>query len=499
MKIRSVVYRKIVCALLLLALMVLGCEMDQSFIRQYSAERKFDRCFRNYQKVMINPAIASTEHFVATATKFREFLASFESNADSSLAIAELCKRSYFYLAKLSGMQGDHRKAVSWYERSLRKFPHDNKHQIQTHLALAHVHQQLLELQLAAQSYREVVSKENFKDLLQTNLQLISIPLTIARLNHLSGMNGKGNSEYNQAVAYYTNLVSENPDSELGFWAQVQLANSYADQGDWNHCLKLLENAVQINPTNSEIYKVLLFIAEIQSEVRGNFWRSKYYYEKVIEESDDPDILAKGHFGLASLLFKQKKNDEARTSMLEILDQFPRQGQVGAKVLLAIARSYEQEQKWDRALVQYRWLMDTYPLTSAGLYAPLHIANHFKLIGEQDLAETAYMEATQRYFGLINKYPLSRVAAIAQEYLTICYTLNEEWDTALNSARQLYDNYKTVPQVMMSSLIMLGQLYEKNNEHDAALEIYEDFLRKFAGHPLASHVENRVKILKMGG
>ncbi len=481
-----------------IVLTTFGCDLKKYITDQYQAEKSFDRCIRSFQRIMINPTLAGAEHYEDANSKFKAFLNRYEKKKNIS-TVADLCKKSYFLLAQLAILQSDHRSAISWYQRGLSIFPDDSKYMIQANIALANTYQQLLDLNLAAQAYQKALSEKEFDEVLLSNPQLIALPLSIARLQQLSSSNGKSIETYNDVENFYNKIVQENTDSELTFWAMMQLANSYADLNRWDNCLDIMNKTVINYPDHIKALEILLFTGDIYAEIKMDYFAAKEIYSKVVSGSDKSPVQAKAHLGLGNLLFKQNRNVEARKKMRWIIENYPREGKVGAKAQYAIAHSYEQAEQWDRALVEYRWLIDSYPLTPEGVYAPLHIANYFKALGEEDMAATAYSDATQRYYALISKYPQSQLAAIAQEYLSICYVFNEDWESAINSAEQLYKNYKTVPQIAMSSHLLLGHLYEKNSKFKEALNIYTDFVKKFSGHPLANQVRIKIKELERMG
>ncbi|MFQ5639887.1 MAG: tetratricopeptide repeat protein [bacterium] len=446
---------------------------------------------------MINPMLTSLTQYGTAKKDFSEFLNRYENKRDIP-TVAALCKKSYLYLAQIANLQGDYSDAISWYKRGLTFFPDDSKFKIEANLALAKTHQQLLELQLAAQAYQNAITQDEFNEFLKSHPQLMALPLNVARLQQLSSTNGLALVSYRQAESYYHKIVEEKSGSELAFWAMIQLANSYADQKQWEKCLTTLKTATSLYPNHQTIPEILLFVGTIYSDVKHEYLTAKSYYEKAFHESDISSVHAKAQLELGALRFKQKQNEEARKKMRWVIEEYPREGRIGAMAQLAVAHSYEQEGRWDRALVEFRWLMDTYPITPEGVYAPLHIANHFKTLGEDDMAANAFTDASERYFELISKYPQSQLSAMAQQYLAICYALSEKWEHALNAAEQLYEKYQTTPQIAMGSQILLGQLYEKNGKIDAALQIYKDFLNKFSGHPLANQVRSRITQLTGG-
>ncbi|MFQ5770420.1 MAG: tetratricopeptide repeat protein [bacterium] len=447
---------------------------------------------------MINPTLTSLEDYETTKQNFTRFLERYENQREIS-TIGELCKKSYFYLAQLAILQGDHTAAIAWYERALNIFSDDSNFKIEVYLALANSYQHILEFQLAAQAFQNALTQDSFNELLEKRSELMALPLYAARLEHVSVTKGRATDLYKNAEAYYKNIVREVPNSEKAFWARIQLATVYGDQGLWDHCLALLNEALTAYPNHQKTHEIQLLVGSIYSEVKQDYINANNYFEKAIKDSSNPDLQARAHLGKGYILFKQKKNEAARKKMHWIIENFPRNGRVGSLAQFAIARSYELEKRWDRAIVEYRWLMDTYPLYPEGLYTPVHVANHFKSIRDNELASTAYLEAVQRYHDLIAKYPQSQLSALAQEFLVLCYAQKEEWDLAIRTAERLYDDFKTNPNVVMGSQLLLAQLYENNSNKKAALKIYRQFLKKFPGHPLAEQIKNKILRLVKGG
>ena len=177
-----------------------------------------------------------------------------------------------------------------------------------------------------------------------------------------------------------------------------------------------------------------------------------------------------------------------------VSDSNPANKSLCASSQLTLASTYELQGHWDRAIVEYRWVKEKYPATPQGLYIPLYIADYYQKHGEKQLVENSLNEAIKQYRELVKKYPKTVLAGMAQEYIIYCLSAQKNWVSAAEAANSLKRIYPGT-RSEISSYLFLGQIYENSHQTKEARQIYNRFLKKFPHHPLASQVQNKLKLL----
>jgi tetratricopeptide (TPR) repeat protein len=191
---------------------------------------------------------------------------------------------------------------------------------------------------------------------------------------------------------------------------------------------------------------------------------------------------------------ERENYDKARELLGAIVQKYRDQPALAAHAHELIARSYERQGQWEQALNDYRWLAKQYEGQPPALTAPLHIARYYTEQNNQVLAEKAYNEAVEYYQGIINKYPKSMVAALAQEQIANCFIVQRKWQeavTATSKIAQILDN--NVGRV--STYLLLGRIYETTDQRQLAAKVYAEFIKQFPQHPLVGSLEERVRRL----
>ncbi len=146
-------------------------------------------------------------------------------------------------------------------------------------------------------------------------------------------------------------------------------------------------------------------------------------------------------------------------------------------------------------------------------------------------AEEAYRKGISLYQDLINQYPRSRIASVAQYQIANSYAAMKEYDKAITAYQGFIDRYrsdhellplvyqrlgytflqagkipeaeKVFEQVVQLSgaknrdqaIFELGQIYEKLGKTDVAVLKYQEIAKEFPASPFASEAQARIKSL----
>jgi tetratricopeptide (TPR) repeat protein len=173
----------------------------------------------------------------------------------------------------------------------------------------------------------------------------------------------------NEAVLYYTKLLSENPNSH---YAHVELATLYINQGRFNDALEHYKKALHIRPdwprTLNTLSRLLVnksnatalekkqavIYAERCCQLTGYLWEEALvtltdayvvagepnaaieYYNKLLQQNGDS---AKLHFNLAVALNMQKKYDDSIKHLTKVLEIDPNYPGASNKMEITLIKS----------------------------------------------------------------------------------------------------------------------------------------------------------------
>lgn len=477
----------------LTSMLCLSC--DSSLKKQYEAERMLFKAGKLYQRVTINPRIARPQDYQQAIDAYENILETYAGSTGNQ-TIENVKKQSLLTIAELWLLQGEMQNASEVYDKFLEMYPDDKALATFVHFANAQSNERLFNLDKAISEYQNVMTNYgDLQDPLKPNPSLLNLPLKVARLKRSNTPANGVRGNYSEALQYYDSIIEQHPNSPAAFLASYYKSSIYADQQDWRKVLSILNQLVRDYPDRKEVPSLLLSMGNIYLDGLNDVATASRFYDKLMERYPDHQIAAFVEFSQARVLLMRNRYEEARTSLEEILEKYPDNRGVCASAQLAIGYSYETQGDWDRALVEYRWTQENYPLSPQGFFVPIYIAEHYRQRGESDLAEAAFNDAIEHYRNLIKKYPKTVLAGKAQEHIIRCLVAQEKWDEAADAAGSL-KQVNPSSRTEINSYLLLGQIYERKDDRKQAMEVYEQFAREFPNHPVISQVKERINTLR---
>lgn len=478
-----------------LLLSLAACSSDSSLKEQYEAERMLFKAAKTFQKLMINPRIATRTEYDEAIAAYQQVLAKYPE-VHPNETIEKIKKQCYVAIAELWLMQGETQTAIDVYDKFLSTYPDDELFGAFVHLANARSNEAIYNLNKAIWEYETLV--EDFgqiQDPLKPNPNVLTLPLKVARLKRSNAGATNGANSYNEALQYYQSIVERWPKSPAAFMASYYMASIYADQQQWTEVVRTLNGLARDYPDREEIPNILLAIANVYLDRFNDLNMASSIADRLLKKFPDTEINGYVHFAKARVYYKKGKHEQARELLKWIIENFPEDQNLCASAQLTIASSYETEGNRERALVEYKWVQDNYPVTTQGLFVPIYIAENYMRRGETTLAQNSYREAISHYSNLVKKFPKTRLAASAQQYVIYCYSALQDWQKASEAAMNLKHIYPGA-QSEMSAALMLGQLYERMKEYGKAVEAYEGFSEKYPHHPGHPQIQKKLASLR---
>ncbi|MGH7495683.1 MAG: tetratricopeptide repeat protein [bacterium] len=481
-----------VCCVLLASFT--ACMNDQTTQRQFEIEKVFFRAQKATDRIMINPRIAASTDYSEATSLYRRVVREAGELPDNPW-LNGLCKRSLGSMAQLEIMQEHVEAAVEVYQEILKRYPADDEISLAARLGLASLYERSF-------SYRDAV--ENYAVLLPTlvakidpeNPQsyLLAIPSQYARLHRLEADRNRAVGAYEHAAATYEQIIHRWPNSKAAIQATNLLLTILADLQKWDRLSTVLDEQIKKHQRSEDLPQFLFLKAQLMHNRLNNPEVALSLLQGLLASYPDHEIAPSARLEIALIYMERGHYDKARELLAAITQKYRDRPALAAHAHEQIARSFELQGNWEQALNDYRWLAKQYEGQPAALTAPLQIARYYTEHNNPVLAEKAYTEAVEYYQGLINKYPKSMLAALAQEQIANCFIVQKKWQeavTATSKIAQVLDN--NVGHI--STYLLLGRIYETTNQRELATKVYREFIKQFPQHPLVGMLEERVRRL----
>ena len=237
------------------------------------------------------------------------------------------------------------------------------------------------------------------------------------------------------------------------------------------------------------------------------FWginRQLYYIASHLESTPDftIDQLAKRYRGFINKydksiyskraqlmlgdLYSLKKNyAQAR---LEYQKAICSDKETSSQAEITIAKTYELEDAWDKALPIYNTVVQNYPLTSSGFFVPIYIANH---------NADYYPSALAFYKKMAVKYPKSKIEYNALRMEAICQLKLDDWSAAVKTMGDILLKYP-IGRAIKESVDGINLLcVTKLHNYDIGINIYNQFIQKYPDNIVDPVLKKMIKDLQL--
>lgn len=288
------------------------------------------------------------------------------------------------------------------------------------------------------------------------------------------------------------NLISANGTSPIAGEAQFRLARRAFEKKDFNTAAVEFQK-FSVNYTNHpDLPKAQFYLGE-SFFASGNYAEAVPAFERLINNFDRSDDTALSLFHLASSYYSLKKYEDATKYYSRLIEEYPSSEYTKA-TQFNLALAYKALGKLDMAQYAYQ------------KYAAAAGPNDAS--GQQALWEIFAIQKDRKDFegALATLQQISDAAkADSDAPLEAAYRSGEIYsamnrpDEALNS----WEKAKTMKPLgnafRLQSLIKLGEIYEKSNDIDRAVGVYEDLAAHAAQKDIANSAAQRAMALRRGG
>jgi TolA-binding protein len=223
-------------------------------------------------------------------------------------------------------------------------------------------------------------------------------------------------------------------------------------------------------------------------------------YQKVIDSFREITIRypmwpnsAQAQFNIGQLYGMEGNLSKAKDEFGAILKDYSANVDMCARGLFMIALICEREDNWPKAKETLDKITDSYPNTGTAFQVPIHIAEYYKIKGQNTEAEAAYAAALDKYKKAVKDNPKTYGAIMTVDLIITCYVDQEKWNEALDYLSNLVSDYSDT-LLAPKALFVKGVIYEqKLDQPDKARELYQEIMQKYSKTPFAKAAQKQIE------
>jgi TolA-binding protein len=214
-----------------------------------------------------------------------------------------------------------------------------------------------------------------------------------------------------------------------------------------------------------------------------------------IQEHPKNYLAIKADFDIARLYITKEEYERARNHLKKVIQNYNKSEVICSDAVYLMGYSYETDNKWDSALLQYNKIMQDYPRTARGMDIPIYIIQYYKKKFQPDKMIGACRQAINHYNTLAEKYRGSPLAFRSHSLVAQCYLLLKEWQSAIDTLDSIIERYKN--KIAMDGVLMnMAMLYSRELKDKAKAEVtLKRLIQEYPHSKLAKTAQGLLKEL----
>ncbi len=299
-----------------------------------------------------------------------------------------------------------------------------------------------------------------------------------------------------KAKEYYEGLLKKVGPIQVSANIQNYMALLYLAHGDWEKSREIWLDINKNYPNGSLGPLSLLAAADLTAQ-RNQPQEAIALYRKFLDKYPKSPFTKKALAQIGLVHLTSKNYEQARQWLQKALDQYEagKEPEQQAGIELFMAKSYQNEGKWEEAEKAYRELQKDFPKTDAALQVPMLIWTYYHSKGETQKADAAFKEGVSYFERFAQDYPQSRLARTARRYRNFLYGQKGDWNQVVANLDQDMANEKRT-ELKGNWLFEKAVITEKQlQDKPKAIDVYQNFLTHFPNHRLAGMAKTRLEVL----
>ena len=439
-----------------IALAVSGCSSSPELATRYEAEKGYWQAERQFQKLSIRADLVEEDQWRDAARLFMEVGDEFSkqpSSADSSRAGSDarttrrLSARAWNRAAMIYLGIADTTRALEVFQGVESEFTQIPEVQSGASLSMAQIYEVQGKGEEALAAYRRAMERLDVADLESIPTPLLSVPLSVARLEEGDAQAQQG---YSGAAAFYEEVIRTRPGTVDALTARSRLVDIATDSRDWSKAiseLRLLEKEMNLFPEPpQDPGKIRYAIAEAQRNGLQDAAAGAQTLKTLETDYPNSPFRARALLSLAQYSYGFENDSEKALAYLDQLDQVSTDSDNAiAAGRLERAGILERENRWGEALEILRRIPVEYPLTEAALQSHLEVAAYYEKTKDTANFDIALDGAREAYRDFLERFPSESLSVQARTRLTSVLMAQERYAEAVDEMAILGQVFQRTP------------------------------------------------------
>jgi len=482
----------LLCGILLPVVILQSCSDNRAVRLRYEAEKKLHQAEKFLVDSRIKPELVDPQTMKAVAAKFGEVVEFCYQALDSINANSypvehrEIQHIAFGSSSRLSQLFFSHRQydtCVTILNRLMEKAQLDDPQLMTTYVNLGQALQAsgLWDSALTVYNYALERYYPPVDDSGEVILVLFNIPAHIFHVANMIGDSAGGADMFRKAQKYYSDLATSFPDTRLATASHANLARLYDDTGQWEK--EIAELSAMLDSTSHSRLPIELKIADIYGSKINDLDRALKQYDEILEGLDNSDTLTRPKvlFRISMVEIEQGKYAKARKMLVDLKKNYPRFYATTPLAQYAVARSFELEGNWNRAEVEYNYLIENYRGSDEAMSTLIYLTDLFEKQGRQQESDRWFKEAEKHFDKLATVGMGTLVEAKALSYKADLYRQKNDWNRSAEILLSLFDKYPD-SETGQRALLKASAIYRKELHNQAAADSLIEVLKATLTH-----------------
>jgi len=188
-------------------------------------------------------------------------------------------------------------------------------------------------------------------------------------------------------------------------------------------------------------------------------------YQKILDKYPKSLFSIQAQFSIGHLYLVMGDFERARSEYKKLNVDCDKRGNLCAEAIFAIGQSYELEEKWSQALIQYKSILSSFPFSSKSLDLPIYIIRHYQRTKDAAGVNRSCDEALSYYASLKSKTKAEKGDYILDSLIARSLIEAGRWQEAVDVLEKTVIRY---PNMGPDEALMLKAVIYKNKLKDSA-------------------------------
>lgn len=298
-----------------------------------------------------------------------------------------------------------------------------------------------------------------------------------------------------KALDHYDGLIKQVGEIDAVAPVKNYQALAYLVNGDADRAITIWLGIADEFPKSPFAPMGLLASAE-QEWNRKNQDKAVELYNKYFALYPSHFLAAQTAVGVGMRYHQDKDFVKAREWYSKALEQYYKKDSAKqADIKLLIGKTFQDEDKWPEADVQYTEIETQYGNTTAALQVPLIRANYFQMQGDKKKSDAILDEALQKYDQLQGDGTDQKLNQFTERVRAQALAQKGDWDKVVEEVDK-HMQEETVDSKKGRWLFLKALLIQNRlNKPDVAASLFKEFLQKYPNDPLAPKAKSLLENL----